>query len=177
MDDFPWLTTIGLVPLAGAALVALLRDGAIPQPGPQAYGSDVSAALQPDGAPLVAWAGEAGTFIHKGIDPAIPYAEVAATLHVLSACVVFSDGTYRRLFYGDDYTDTTGGFTLTDPARGNGYTADANNKTDSILCQLFGLGCPTPTRSCSPCIGAGWTMSWSRPGRCHGKRCSRARCR
>jgi NADH-quinone oxidoreductase subunit M len=28
VDDFPWLTTIGLVPLAGAALVALLRDGA-----------------------------------------------------------------------------------------------------------------------------------------------------
>jgi NADH-quinone oxidoreductase subunit M len=28
VDDFPWLTTIGLVPLAGAALVVLLRDGA-----------------------------------------------------------------------------------------------------------------------------------------------------
>jgi NADH-quinone oxidoreductase subunit M len=28
VDDFPWLTTIGLVPLAGAAVVALLRDGA-----------------------------------------------------------------------------------------------------------------------------------------------------
>ncbi|HET6989204.1 MAG TPA: M4 family metallopeptidase, partial [Kribbella sp.] len=43
-------------------------------------------------------------------------------------------------------TAATGGFTLTDPAHGNGFTADANNKTDSILCQLFGLGCPTPTR-------------------------------
>jgi zinc metalloprotease ZmpA len=45
-----------------------------------------------------------------------------------------------------DSTPATGGFTLTDPARGNGYTADANNKTDSILCQLFGFGCPVPTR-------------------------------
>ncbi|MGW7685911.1 M4 family metallopeptidase [Kribbella sp. NPDC054772] len=40
----------------------------------------------------------------------------------------------------------TGGFTLTDATRGNGFTADANNKTDSILCQLFQLGCPTPTK-------------------------------
>jgi Zn-dependent metalloprotease len=45
-----------------------------------------------------------------------------------------------------DTTPATGGFTLTDPVRGNGFTADANNKTDSILCQLFGLGCPTPTK-------------------------------
>jgi Zn-dependent metalloprotease len=45
-----------------------------------------------------------------------------------------------------DSTPATGGFTLTDPARGNGFTADANNKTDSILCQLFGFGCPVPTR-------------------------------
>ncbi|MFF0341038.1 M4 family metallopeptidase [Kribbella sp. NPDC004875] len=40
----------------------------------------------------------------------------------------------------------TGGFTLTDATRGNGFTADANNKTDSILCQLFQLGCPAPTK-------------------------------
>jgi Zn-dependent metalloprotease len=45
-----------------------------------------------------------------------------------------------------DTTPATGGFTLTDPARGNGFTADANNKTDSVLCQVFGVGCPTPTR-------------------------------
>ncbi|ADB32778.1 Bacillolysin [Kribbella flavida DSM 17836] len=45
-----------------------------------------------------------------------------------------------------DSTPATGGFTLTDPARGNGFTADANNKTDSILCQVFGFGCPTPSR-------------------------------
>ncbi|MGW6275954.1 M4 family metallopeptidase [Kribbella sp. NPDC055071] len=45
-----------------------------------------------------------------------------------------------------DTTPATGGFTLTDPVRGNGFTADANNKTDSILCTLLGLGCPVPTR-------------------------------
>jgi hypothetical protein len=51
-----------------------LRDGSITQPGPRAYLSDVSAAVQADGAPLVAWAGEAGVFIHRGLDPAVPYA-------------------------------------------------------------------------------------------------------
>ncbi len=58
-------------------------------------------------------------------------------------------GDGKSLYSGTvaiDTTPATGGFTLTDPARGNGYTADANNKTDSILCQLFGFGCPTPTR-------------------------------
>ncbi|MET9311531.1 M4 family metallopeptidase [Kribbella sp. NPDC003505] len=40
----------------------------------------------------------------------------------------------------------TGGYTLTDATRGGGYTADANNKTDSLLCQLFGFGCTAPTR-------------------------------
>jgi Zn-dependent metalloprotease len=40
----------------------------------------------------------------------------------------------------------TGGYTLTDATRGGGFTADANNKTDSILCQILQLGCPTPTR-------------------------------
>lgn len=47
---------------------------------------------------------------------ALPYVDGADTLHVLSACVIFADGTSRRLFFGDDYTDTTTVFTLTDPA-------------------------------------------------------------
>ncbi|GAA0618180.1 M4 family metallopeptidase [Kribbella sandramycini] len=45
-----------------------------------------------------------------------------------------------------DSTPSGSGFTLTDPARGNGATGDANNKTESILCQLFGLGCIVPTK-------------------------------
>ncbi|MDX2971319.1 M4 family metallopeptidase [Kribbella solani] len=58
-------------------------------------------------------------------------------------------GDGKSLYSGTVPLETsaaTGGFTLTDATRGNGFTADANNKTDSILCQLFQLGCPTPTR-------------------------------
>lgn len=47
---------------------------------------------------------------------------------------------------GIDTTPATGGFTLTDPVRGNGFTSDAQNKTDSIWCQIFGLGCPVAVR-------------------------------
>ncbi len=45
---------------------------------------------------------------------AIPYSESGDTIHVLSVCVVKADGTYKRLFYGEDYTDTTTTFTLED---------------------------------------------------------------
>lgn len=37
-------------------------------------------------------------------------------VHVVALCVVYSDGTYKRLKFGDDYTDTTTTFTLTDGA-------------------------------------------------------------
>lgn len=46
-------------------------------------------------------------------DPAIPYVMGADTIHALSVCLIRADGSYQRLFYGDDYTDTTTGFTLT----------------------------------------------------------------
>ena len=45
-----------------------------------------------------------------------------------------------------DTTAVTGGFNLTDAVRGGGTTLDAQNKTDSILCQLFGLGCPVAVK-------------------------------
>lgn len=47
---------------------------------------------------------------------ALPYVDGGDTIHVLSVCVIFSDGTYQRLFFGDDYTDTASGFTLTNPS-------------------------------------------------------------
>ncbi len=47
---------------------------------------------------------------------AIPYKEAGDTLHVLAMSLVRPDGTFDRLFYGEDYTDTTTGFTLTNPA-------------------------------------------------------------
>lgn len=33
-------------------------------------------------------------------------------VHVLGLCVVYTDGSYKRLKFGDDYTDTTTSFTL-----------------------------------------------------------------
>lgn len=58
-------------------------------------------------------------------------------------------GDGKSLYSGTVPIETstaTGGFTLTDATRGGGWTGDANNKTDSILCQLLQLGCPTPTK-------------------------------
>ncbi|MEU8221788.1 M4 family metallopeptidase [Kribbella sp. NPDC048915] len=60
-----------------------------------------------------------------------------------------ASGDGKSLYSGTVPLETStasGGYTLTDATRGGGYTADANNKTDSILCQLFGFGCPVPTR-------------------------------
>ena len=55
-----------------------------------------------------------------------------------------TDGSGQSLYGGTvsiQVAPAGGGFTLTDPARGNGNTVDAQNKTESILCQLFGIGC------------------------------------
>lgn len=49
------------------------------------------------------------TFAHT----AIAHDTNGDTIHALSVCVHKTDGTYKRLFYGEDYTDTTTGFTLT----------------------------------------------------------------
>ena len=38
------------------------------------------------------------------------------TLYVLGMCLIRSDGTYKRLFFGDDYTNTATTFTLTTAA-------------------------------------------------------------
>lgn len=58
-------------------------------------------------------------------------------------------GDGKSLYSGTVPIDTsaaTGGFTLTDAVRGGGTTLDAQNKTDSILCQLFGIGCPVAVK-------------------------------
>lgn len=44
---------------------------------------------------------------------ALPYNEGGDTLYALSVCYVNVDGTSGRMFFGDDYTNTTTGFTLT----------------------------------------------------------------
>lgn len=44
---------------------------------------------------------------------ALPYNEGGDVLYALSVCYVNVDGTSGRMFFGDDYTNTTTGFTLT----------------------------------------------------------------
>jgi Zn-dependent metalloprotease len=55
-----------------------------------------------------------------------------------------TDGSGESLYSGTvdiEVAPSGSGYTLTDPARGNGQTVDAQNKTESVLCQLFGVGC------------------------------------
>lgn len=54
----------------------------------------------------------AGTGPYALAHTALPYTESGSTFHVLGLCYLATDGTYKRLFHGSDFTDTTGNFTL-----------------------------------------------------------------
>ena len=59
-----------------------------------------------------------------------------------------ADGSGQSLYGGTVPLTTTlasGTYQLKDATRGNTYTTDMNNKTDPVLCQLFGSNCPTGT--------------------------------
>lgn len=45
---------------------------------------------------------------------AVAYTEAGTTIYVLSVCVVFSDGTFQRLYHTDDYTDNATTLMLND---------------------------------------------------------------
>ena len=52
----------------------------------------------------------------------------------------------RRLYGGTvplQLTQSGSTYQLKDPTRGGTYTTDFGNKTDSVWCQLFGIGCTT----------------------------------
>ncbi|MDR7085696.1 Zn-dependent metalloprotease [Aeromicrobium panaciterrae] len=58
------------------------------------------------------------------------------------------DGDGQSLYGGTvplKLTQSGASFQLKDPTRGNTYTIDVNNKTDSALCGLLGIGCATGT--------------------------------
>ncbi len=62
--------------------------------------------------------------------------------------VVHADGSGQTLYSGTvPLTTTLSGSTyqLKDATRGGGYTTDLNNRTDSIWCQIFGIGCSNGT--------------------------------
>ena len=59
-----------------------------------------------------------------------------------------ADGSGQSLYGGTVPLTTTavsGGFQLKDATRGNTYTTDMNNQSDSMVCQLFGSSCATGT--------------------------------
>ena len=58
------------------------------------------------------------------------------------------DGSGQSLYSGTvslQLTQSGSSYLLKDPTRGNTYTTDMNNASDSVLCQLFGYGCKTGT--------------------------------
>jgi Zn-dependent metalloprotease len=63
--------------------------------------------------------------------------------------VVNVDGTGNSLYSGTvplQVTQSGSTYQLKDGTRGNTYTTDMNNKTDSIFCQIFGSGCSAGTQ-------------------------------
>lgn len=89
---------------------------------------------QPDGTP---------SHITTTVD-ALTGAQLVREQHIETAT-----GDGRSLYSGTvpvDTTAATGGFTLTDAVRGGGTTLDAQNKTDSLWCQIFGIGCPVAAK-------------------------------
>jgi zinc metalloprotease ZmpA len=64
-----------------------------------------------------------------------------------------TDGSGQSLYSGSvsiEVAPAGSGYTLTDPAHGNGSTVDAQNKTESPLCQLLGFGCVKGVAFTSP---------------------------
>jgi Zn-dependent metalloprotease len=63
------------------------------------------------------------------------------------------DGSGQSLYSGTvplQLTLSGSTYQLKDPTRGNTYTTDMNNKSDSVLCQYFGYGCSAGTLFTSP---------------------------
>ena len=79
------------------------------------------------------------------------------------------DGSGQSLYSGTvplKVTQSGSTYQLKDPTRGNTYTTDMNNATDSYLCQLFGSGCKTGTifTSSTPNFGNGTSSNRASAG-------------
>lgn len=78
--------------------------------------------------------------------------------------IMTADGSGQSLYGGSvplQLTLSGSTYQLKDPTRGNTYTTDMNNKSDSALCTLLGLGCSAGTLFTSPdaLFGNGTTSS------------------
>jgi zinc metalloprotease ZmpA len=79
------------------------------------------------------------------------------------------DGSGQSLYSGTvplKLTQSGSTYSLKDPTRGNTYTTDLNNATDSVLCQYFGYGCKTGTTftSSATTFGNGTTSNRASAG-------------
>lgn len=64
-----------------------------------------------------------------------------------------TEGSGQSLYSGTvtiQVAPSGSGYTLTDPTRGNARTTDMQNRTDSILCTIFGIGCSNGVAFSSP---------------------------
>jgi len=90
-------------------------------------------------------------------------ASTGRTLHAVQR-IHTVDGDGQSLYGGTvplQLTQSGSSYLLKDPTRGNTYTIDVNNKTESILCQLLGIACATGPVFSSPDthFGTGSTSS------------------
>ena len=79
------------------------------------------------------------------------------------------DGSGQSLYSGTvplRVTQSGSTYQLKDPTRGNTYTTDLNNRTDSFLCQIFGIGCQAGTTftSSTTTFGNGTTSNRASAG-------------
>ncbi len=97
-----------------------------------------TAGVQKDGTPSVL-----STYVNARTGKVLGYNQQIHTV----------DGDGQSLYSGTvplQLTLASGTYRLTDPTRGNSSTYDMNNRTDSIFCTLFGLGCSLGTLFASP---------------------------
>jgi len=121
--------------------------------------------------PRLAWAVTTGGRYADGTPSRLTSYVDARTGAVLrrAESVQTVDGSGQSLYSGTvplRVTQSGSTYQLKDPTRGNTYTTDLNNKTDSIFCQIFGAGCQTGTTftSSTTSFGNGTTSNRASAG-------------
>ena len=116
--------------------------------------------------PRLAWRSVSGGVQHDGTPSRLETYVDAQTGRVIRTeqRIQTADGSGQSLYSGAvplQLTLSGSTYQLKDPTRGNTYTTDMGNATDSFFCQLFGSGCKVGTLFTSPdsSFGNGSTSS------------------
>ena len=107
------------------------------------------------GTPRLAWKVVSGGTQHDGTPSRLASYVDAKTGKVYSTeqLIETVDGSGQSLYGGTvplQLTLSGSTYQLKDPTRGNTYTTDMNNKSDSTSCQLLGINCSSGTLFTSP---------------------------